>query len=350
MTSSRRAAARAACALAAVLALSAATATAAAQEPRFADWNPTFPGYPSNVARDAGADCASGSDTCIDRTIAEMYRRFHTVIPVCDHNTVFSLAYIRVTEDVRRAIHGGLYPDRTWINRQDAMFARLYFISYSNWSAGRRDLLPMAWRIAYDSARDRKVPGFANLLLSMNAHIQRDFPFVLYHSGVRRPDGTSRRREHDAYNPRLRALYTPVIQEFAHRFDETFDDHDIPGTSLDDDALFQLLIDWRNRAFDNAERLAAARSDSERRRVAASIEDNAEATARLVLASLSYKVGANSAARDARCAVYGGQDPRLAKSVTRPKGKVSRRCAVNRRGHDRRSARPQRQARRRCRR
>ncbi|HVE68207.1 MAG TPA: DUF5995 family protein, partial [Solirubrobacteraceae bacterium] len=295
--------------LAAVLSLALA-APAAAQDSAYSDWNAAYAGFPSNVGRDANLDCTGGSRACIDRTIGEMYRRFHTVIPRCDHNAVFSLTYIRVTEDIRRGIDEGFYgSELVWINHLDAIFARVYFAAYDNWAAGRRALVPPAWRIAFDSARERRVTGLGNLLLAMNGHINRDFPFMLWHAGVAKADGRSRKPEHDSGNARLRALYKPMLTELAHRFDETIDDYDAPGTEFDDEAIFSTLVGWREGAWRNAERLAAARTDAERRSIAADIELQAEAEAQFIHANTIYKPGESAAARDARCLRFGGQDP-----------------------------------------
>ncbi|MDQ4041560.1 MAG: DUF5995 family protein, partial [Actinomycetota bacterium] len=262
------------CTTFAVLALSLAGGTggAAAQDAPYADWNPGYAGFPGDVGRNAAEDCVDGSRACIDETIDEMYRRFHTVVPRCDHNALFALTYIRVTEQIRGLIDAGFYPDRVWIGHLDRIFARMYFLAYDNWAAGRRPLVPPAWRTAFDTARSRSVSGIGNLLLAMNGHINRDFAFLLYHAGLADGAGRSRKPQHDAYNAELRKLYRPMLTELAHRFDETIDDYDAPGTELDDDAIFQILVGWRETAWRNAERLAAARSDGERRAIAADIE------------------------------------------------------------------------------
>jgi hypothetical protein len=296
-------------AIAAAVALAPAGAAAQDPGPPYTDWNPGWEGFPSNAHRSARAECRNGSTDCIDRTIGEMYRRFHTVVPPCDGNAVFSITYIRVTEDIRRAVAEGFYPDVPWLEVQDATFARTYFLAYDNYLAGRTDLVPPAWRVAFDAGRDETVKGIGNLLLSMNAHINRDFPFILYHSGLADPDGTSRKPQHDSYNPRLRALYKPVIDEITSRFDPSTDDYDIPGTTADDDALFQVLVEWRETAWQNAQRLAAARTDAERHQVADSIEAYALAQAGLIFAGSAYAPGESTAARDAQCAEHGGQRP-----------------------------------------
>ncbi|MDX6697300.1 MAG: hypothetical protein QOE65_697 [Solirubrobacteraceae bacterium] len=309
-------------------------APAVAQDAAYSDWNSAYAGFPSNVARDATKDCTSGSRACIDRTVAEMYRRFHTVIPRCEHNAVFSLTYIRVTEDIRRGIDAGFYPELVWINHLDAIFARVYFAAYDNWAAGRRELVPPAWRIAFDTAHGREVEGIGNLLLSMNGHINRDFPFMLWHAGLTQPDGTSRKDEHDSGNARLRAMYKPMLAELAQRFDDSIDDYDAPGTDFDDEAIFSILVDWREAAWRNAERLAAAPTDADRRMVASDIEAQAEAEARFIQANTAYKPGAGPAARDARCARFGGQDPAWGQAGARPalRGAVARAVSPGRRG------------------
>lgn len=293
----------------ALLAMLPAAAPAQDPGPPYTDWNAKEPGYPSNAPPSRRANCAGGYRSCIDRTIGEMYRRFHRVVPVCDDNNVFSLTYIRVTEDIRRGLDSGFYEDERWLSHLDALFARPYFLAYDNYRAGRTDLVPPAWRIAFDAGRDGTVKGIGNLLLSMNAHVNRDFPFVLYRAGLVDRQGRSRKAEHDAGNARLRALYKPMLKELSRRFDASIDDYDVPGTVADDEAFFSVLVDWREAAWRNAQRLAAAKTDAERRQVAQSIEAYAVSQAELIYAGSAYGPGESRVARDARCAAHGGQDP-----------------------------------------
>lgn len=294
---------------AALIAIVALPAAAAAQDPgpAYSDWNAEQIGFPSDAAPSPRANCAGGSDRCIDRTIGEMWRRFHHVVPSCDDNNVFSLTYLRVTEDIRTGVDEGFYLDERWLNHLDAIFARSYFLAYDNYQAGRTDLIPPAWRIAFDAGRDGSVKGIGNLLLSMNAHVNRDFPFVLYQAGLTTGDGHSRKAEHDSGNERLRALYKPMLAELSRRFDESINDYDVPGTTADDEALFSVLVEWREAAWQNALRLAAAENDAERREVAQSIEAYAVSQAELVYAGSAYAPGESTAQRDATCAASGGQ-------------------------------------------
>lgn len=289
------------------------------------DWNPKLPGFPSHTPEAPRANCAGGADGCIDRTIGEMWRRFHTVVPSCDHNAIFSLTYLRVTEDIREGMGIGFWPDDNWINRQDALFARIYFLAYDNFLAGRMNLVPEAWQVAFRTAANQRVQGIGNLLLAMNAHINRDFPFIIARTGVAYPDGRTRKPDHDAYNKRLRALYKPMLAELAQRFDATIDDYDVPGTVLDDELFFSLLIQWRQDAWEYAVRLTKAGSDAQRRAIAAEIEDNAMNWANLFLTAFGYLPGQTTDARNARCERHGGQRGeayRRGADVAEPRGQA----------------------------
>jgi hypothetical protein len=283
----------------------------------YLDWPALLAPLPGPAKDPSERDCIEGEPSCIDRTIEEMEHRMHTVVPVCDHRVVFSLAYLRVTEDIRDAARAGVFRDPRWLQNEDRVFARLYFDAYDDYAAERFDRLPAAWRMTFDAAKDREMGAFGNFLMSMNAHINRDFPYVLDGVGIRRPDGTSRKRDHDVYNRRLAALYEPVLREVAERFDPVADDGDIG--MVDNEIAFALLQSWREGVWRNAERLTNARTEGERRQVGASIEAYAASVGRVLLETFRYRDGgAQRAARDAWCAQHGGQDPGREAASARP--------------------------------
>ena len=47
--------------------------------------------------------CADGDPQCIDDVIAEMEDRLTPLAACCDHDAIFSLAYLRVTQNVQQA-------------------------------------------------------------------------------------------------------------------------------------------------------------------------------------------------------------------------------------------------------
>jgi hypothetical protein len=240
--------------------------------------------------------CRSGADRCIDVTIRQMKRRLKPLARTCQHDAIFSLAYLRVTEDVRTALGEGHFANAVWLQRVDKIFARLYFRTMDDWHAGRRGQIPQAWRIALRAEDQRTMSGLGNFLLAMNAHINRDFPHVLATAGLTAKNG-SHKRDHNAYNSRLDGLYQPVFAEEARRFDPTFDDLDFGP--LDEIGVGTIMRGWREVVWRNAEALVLAPDGASRRLVEQGIEQYAAGQAQLIRAMFSSP---DSAARDDYCA------------------------------------------------
>ena len=204
---------------------------------------------------------------------------------------------------VPRTIEGPFFDDTPFVNYEDTLFAHYYFAAYDSWAEGRIEQVPPAWRVAFDAAKSRAVSTTGDLLLGINAHVQRDLPLVLYAVGLR-PDGSSRKADHDRVDIILNRVADDITAEIARRFDPTVDDSNLP-TSFDDAAVFQSLAAWREKAWRTAELLAAAPTPEARELVVAAIEQDAVTEAQAIVAATSYPplIG-GSAARDAFCAVH----------------------------------------------
>jgi hypothetical protein len=293
-------------AVAAVVIALALPAAAIAEDAPFVGWTALLPGLSLPYNPSNPNDCIAGRVQCVDRTIREMTTRFDPLASACDHNAIFSLTYLRVTEAYRDTVvqNPSFFDDTPFVNHEDRVFARYYFSAYDNWAAGHIENVPPAWRIAFDAAKARTVSGTGDLLLGINAHVQRDLPLVLYSIGLARPDGTSRKPDHDRVNIILNAVEDDIIAELARRFDPTVDDTNLP-TGIDDAGVFQLLASWREKAWRNAEALAAAVTPAQRDLVEQAIENDAATEAKSIVAATSYPpLSGGSAGRDAYCAVH----------------------------------------------
>jgi Family of unknown function (DUF5995) len=284
-------------------------ASASAEDPTFTGWANLLPQAPG-LAYDPTSqdDCVAGRIRCVDKVIREMTRRFDALADRCHHNAIFGLTYLRTTEEYyRAATTPGFFEDPAFVNHEDAVFAAFYLRAYDDYQAGRLSAVPGAWRVAFDAARDRAVSASGNIFLGMSAHINRDLPYVLEGIGLVKPDGSSRKADHDKVNEFLNKVSDDVFPEIAGRFDPTVDDGNVSGTLLDDWASFQVVPAWREQAWRNAERLAAARTPVERAQVEASIETFAEQEANALKSATAYKtlLGESSAARDAYRAAHG---------------------------------------------
>jgi len=203
---------------------------------------------------------------------------------------------------------GTFFADTPFVNHQDAVFARYYFDAFDAWHRGDTSATPPAWRIAFDAADRRSVTGSGNLLLGMSAHVNRDLPFVLAEIGLVRPDGTSRKADHDKVNEFLNRVMEPLLSEAAARFDPTIDDGSVPYTTLDETVLLQLLVGWREQAWRNAERLVNAPTAAARTAVADDIEAFAAGENQVIAQATSYTaldiILGRRAARDSYCAQH----------------------------------------------
>ena len=278
---------------------------AAAEDPPYLGWAPVLPPAPGSFHPSTEEECVTGRTSCVDRVIREMDRRFDDLASACDHDAVFSLAYLRTTEAYRRAIENPSYfRDTAFVNHEDVIFAEYYFRAHDAWNSSREQT-PPAWAHAFAAAERRELSGAGNLVLGMNAHIQRDLPFALAGIGLTAPEGWSRKIDHDRVNVILNTIPDELMPELARRFDPTIDDGDLP-TMVDEVASFQLIPAWRETAWRNAERLVAAETPLQRALVAADIEAYAASQALLVRRATAYQLGQDSRQRDAHCAANHG--------------------------------------------
>ncbi|MDP8931218.1 MAG: DUF5995 family protein [Actinomycetota bacterium] len=167
--------------------------------------------------------------------------------------------------------------------------------------------VPLAWHIAFDAAAAREATGNGDLLVGINAHINRDLAFVMAASGLIRPDGMSGKPDYDKVNELLLLMTQPLAAELAARFDPDMEDGE---ESIADPASFQLIVGWPERAWRNAEDLASAATAEERELIAARIEHDAAAEGGLLVESTSYAPPLTTTKpRDDYCAVHHSDPP-----------------------------------------
>jgi hypothetical protein len=266
------------------------------------DWSTLLPSLAPQYDPNDPNMCNAGKPQCIDAVAREMNRRLTPLTDSCSHNALFSLLYLRVTNHVGTAVRTpGRFQDAGFISHEDAVFASYYFKAFDAYKNGDVLHTPGAWQVAFDAARDKSVQGIGNLMLGMNAHINRDLPFVLYSIGLTAPNGSSRKPDHDEINNVLYEAYEPAIAEGARRFDSSLSQYTGPSAS---DSGIQSVIAWREEAWRNAERLAWASSDAERAAISQQIEAAANLEAQVLKATYSNSLGQTSAARDAFCAAH----------------------------------------------
>jgi hypothetical protein len=267
------------------------------------DWSTVLPGLAAPYTPDDPNNiCNAGNPQCVQSVAREMSKRLQPLSDTCSHSALFSLLYLDVTHHIYDAVTTpGYFQVPGVISHEDALFASYYFNAFDNYSKGDLADTPYAWQVAFNAAAARSEQGIGNLLLGMNAHINRDLPFVLYRMGLFNSDGTSRKPDHDKVNSVLYAAYDEAVTEGAKRFDPSLAQYE--GTTNDDSGI-QTVIAWREEAWRNAEALASARDDTARAAIAQRIEQSANAEANLLAAAYANPPGQTSASRDAYCAIH----------------------------------------------
>jgi hypothetical protein len=85
--------------------------------------------------------------------------------------------YRRGTVAVRDEIGRGGFADPEWLERWDLVFADIYLDAMAAQDAGEAPSAP--WRVAFEAARDDRLPPLRHVLLGLNAHVNFDLPQAL---------------------------------------------------------------------------------------------------------------------------------------------------------------------------
>jgi hypothetical protein len=284
------------------LALAGAPAASADHHDLNLPWPELLPPQPTSTEVQPAPQptCRRPTLSCVRRVVAEMTRRWEPLDQSCDHRAVFALTYLRTTEGFLETLRAepDFFRYRRWVIWEDVVFANLYFTAFDGYVGGDPGV-PEAWRIAFDAAtRERDTNAGQDIFLGMNAHVQRDLPYTLATVGLRARDGSSRKPDHDRLNRILSRVLDPIEDEVAARYDNLFTLADAKPSPAEEMGALELLKSWREGAWRNAERLINARTESERRQVEDSIEQNAKMWAEAIRAG---EVPGYGAARDAYC-------------------------------------------------
>jgi hypothetical protein len=240
---------------------------------------PPFPVSGQNQPRPV-AHCRRATMKCIDGNIRRLQQaadRFG-----CDHRAVFATTYLVLTKTLRSAMarNPRLFRDRRYLIYEDTLFENYYVKMLRAVDRGKP--IPEAWRIAIDTAAHGDANAGQDMLLGINAHVQRDMPFVLAQLGLVRRSGASRKPDHDVMNDVLNEAYEPVVQAIQQRFDPMVSLTNASWNPLDDIGGLEMVKGWREGVWRNAERLVNAKSEDERRQVMDGIETNAANWARMM--------------------------------------------------------------------
>src|SRR3954447_1165593 len=272
---------------------------ASASEPANVPWETYLPALPasSQIQPHGVPNCRKASIRCIDveiRRLKAQQKRFG-----CDHRGVFATTYLELTRQLRDTLRARprFFNDSKYLYTEDALFANVYINTLHAYERGKP--IPPAWQIALDTARSADENAAQDMLLGINAHVQNDMPFVLAALGQRTKTGKSRKPDHDKMNEILGAAYERVVRQIEDRFDPIVATTNARWIFADDYAGIEMVKEWREQVWRNAERLLAAKTPDERAQVASQIQEYAAEWARMI--ANPVQVPGYRAQRDAYC-------------------------------------------------
>lgn len=269
--------------------------TAWGQAPRVPATDLLPPVAPDEPAPDAAPVCGDHGLTCVryvEAELADWEEHFG-----CDHRAVFPTVYRLLTREIRLVLEDdpGFFDDPAGVGLEALAFYELYEEMVTDHLAGRP--IPEAWQVAMDAATSGDWTAGHDMLLAINAHVQRDMPFALERIGLVLPDGSSRKPDHDRGNEILDDAYVPIMQEVARRYDPMMGD--VESVPVADDAgANQLVAGWREGVWRNAESLVTSTGTPTRATSEATIERNAATWAE---AMRTGEVPGHREVRDAHC-------------------------------------------------
>jgi hypothetical protein len=235
---------------------------------------------PNTVQPGPVSYCHKATIGCVDDTIARM-RTLRRQLG-CDHRAIFATTYLLLTEEIRKTVvaEPHFFSDNQWLIYLDVLFAKYYFDTV--WINGAGRPVPQAWQIGFDTAAHGDANAGQDMLLGINAHVQRDMPFVMTGVGLRKPDGSTRKPDHDAANEILRRAYDRIVKTIADQYDPLISTSNSEATPVDNIGGLELVKEWREGVWRNAERLLNAKSAEERASITQQIEDDAATWARSI--------------------------------------------------------------------
>ncbi len=234
-----------------------AASTALAEDGPFLSTTEHLPPVaPAGPAEDRTDLCGEDGLRCI-RWVEKQLAAWESYFG-CDHRAVFPTVYRLLTRETRLYLERdpGLFEDPAGLGYEAVKFYELYDQMIKAHLAGKP--IPSAWQTAMEAARDGDWTGGHDMLLAINAHVQRDMPFALAAAGINLPSGESRKGDHDRFNEILNAAYDTIVQEIGRRYDPALSDVDDQGGPFDNLGAQQLVAAWREGVFRNAERITMA--------------------------------------------------------------------------------------------
>jgi hypothetical protein len=264
----------------------AAPAAAQIQGTDLVPWPQALPAadVPNDVQAHGVTHCEHPSIRCVVNLKHRLQRQFARFNATCDHRAVISYSYLQITQglldDLRGPRQGALVQHRRWMEYLITAFSNRYFRAFHRYAHG----LPVTpgWQITFDTAMHGDASAGQEILLFSSVHVQHDLPFAYAKMGIETRSGKSRKPDHDAVNAVNARVFDGIEKFIAAHYDPAFSLIDIPFVPVEEVGTLELIKSWREQGWRSAERLLAAKSPSERHKIAQQIRTTSTVWAQMM--------------------------------------------------------------------
>jgi hypothetical protein len=160
----------------------------------------------------------------IDGVIERMHA-IDDVLPKGDGVAEFNRMYLRVTEEVGRAVEDRSFEHEEFLERLDIVFANHFFAAFDADSA--KGDVPMAWSPLFESRHKPRTHPIQFAFAGMNAHINHDLGLAVVSTcddlALEPIDGSPEHRDYCATNEILDQLMPTIKAWFAEGIVGEFD-------------------------------------------------------------------------------------------------------------------------------
>ncbi len=186
-----------------------------------------------------------------------------------DRRSFFLRCYALMTGNMLAAVDRGEFHDALWVGRLLDLFAGYYFVALDAYEHSDATM-PAVWRLAHDTATQKKAPVIQDLLLGINAHINYDLVLALV--DMLEPDWQAltpeqqgqRYEDHSHVNDIIAGTIDSVQQQVVAPDDRWMSLLDWALGPLDEHAAARLIRQWREEVWQHAMEMLAAADLEER--------------------------------------------------------------------------------------
>ena len=176
------------------------------------------------------------------------------------------------------AIDDQYFEDHIWVNTLLQHFAEYYFRGLN--PQGHKKNIPEVWKQVHGLTQNKKLHSIQYLLIGVNAHINYDLVLTLY--DILHPEWTllqedqkrCRFQDHCRVNDVITATIDKVQDEILLVEDPKMGLLDTGMGRLDEFLISQLIADWRDEVWDNAQQMMKISEPDELEQFRKSLEED----------------------------------------------------------------------------